>query len=168
MFPSHLVYTLTVVVENAVAYYAPLYVEPRQATPEEMSFTFDAGDDPQSGQTWELDDEFEIAGYPVKVTSARAVFWDDVKEPSYIDGSQGFDYGYQFAMETDPSIKMNAELDIMVETCGLMVGVPFHPESSSMLVAQLCRDGYPKGPVTALIREVAVLLEDTWQSTWMP
>ena len=161
---------LTVVVENAVAYYAPMYVEPRQATPEEMSFTFDAGTNPQQGQTWDLNNEFEIAGYPLKVTSARAVIWDEVQEPSYIDGSQGYDFGYQFAVESDPSVKMSAEMDIMSESpmCGLTVGSPFIPSGSSLQYTQLCRDTYPSGLVKVTIRELAVLMENTWQSTWVP
>jgi len=159
---------LTLIVENSSAYYAPLYVEPRQAIPEEMSFTFDAGADPQHNQTWRIDHAFEIAGYPFQVTSARAVVWDDVKVPEFIDGSQGFDYGYQFAIRGKPSVKMNVELDILSDKCGFTVGVPFMPESSSLLNTQLCRDEFPKGQVTVLIREISVLLENTWQAAWTP
>jgi hypothetical protein len=155
-------------VEKAVAYYAPLYVEPRQATPEEMSFTFDAGADPQHGQVWELDHQFVIAGLKVQITSARAVIWDDVRVPEYIDGSQGFDYGYQFAVQGDPSVKMNIDMDLLADNCGFTVGVPFTPESSSLLNTQLCRDEYPKGQVTAYIREISVLMEGPWQATWTP
>lgn len=161
---------LTVIVENAVAYYAPLYTDPPQATPEEMSFTFDVGTNPQRGQTWELNREFEIGGYSLKILSARAVVWDDVKEPDYVDGSQGYDYGYQFAVEFEPTLKMSAEMDIMSESpmCGLPVGAPFQPESSTLLYTQLCRDMYPSGQVKVTIREMAVLIENTWQSAWQP
>ncbi|HEX2997070.1 MAG TPA: hypothetical protein VHP14_19770 [Anaerolineales bacterium] len=161
---------LTIVVENAVSYYMPLHVDVPQATPEEMSFTFDAGTDPQRGQTWELNDEFTIGGYPLKVTSARAVIWDDVKEPSYIDGSQGFEFGYQFMVASDPSVKMSVKMDIMLETlmCGLSVGDPFIPDESSLLYTQLCRGEFPKGTVKTTIWELAVLLENTWQTTWTP
>jgi hypothetical protein len=161
---------LTVVIENAVAYYAPMYVEPRQATPEEMSFTFDAGANPQAGQTWDLNNGFDIAGYPLQVTSVRAVTWSEVQEPSYIDGSQGYEFGYQFTVESDPSIKMSAEMDIMSESpmCGLTVGSPFIPTASSLQYTQLCRDTYPSGSVIVTIRELAVLMENTWQTTWVP
>lgn len=161
---------LTVVVENAVAYYAPLHVDIPQATAEEMSFTFDAGTDPQRGQTWDLNDEFEIAGYNFRVTSARAVIWEDVQEPSFIDGSQGYDFGYQFTVETDPSVKMTAEMDIMSESpmCWLTTGVPHIPSGSSLLYTQLCRDAYPSGLIRVTIWQLAVLLENTWQTTWTP
>jgi hypothetical protein len=161
---------LTVVVENAIAFYAPMYTDPPQATPEEMSFTFDAGGNPQQGQTWELNEEFKIAGYPVRITSIKAVTWDEVKEPGFIDGSQGYEYGYQFAVESDPSVKMIADMDIMSESpvCGLVVGSTFFPESSSMLYTSLCRDRYPNGEVKVNIHQLSVMMENSWQVTWMP
>lgn len=159
---------LTLVVENAEAYYAPMYVEPKQATPEEMSFTFDVGSNPQQGQTWELDREILIAGYPVRITSARAVNWEDVKEPSFIDGSQGYEYGYQFNVESDPSVKLDVEMDIMQDNCGFAIKTDYRPVSSSLLYSQLCRDAYPSGQVKVTIWQLAVLLEDTWQVTWTP
>jgi len=162
---------LTVVVENAVAYYAPLHVDQPQATPEELSFTFDAGATPQYGQTWELNSEFKIAGYPLKITSAKAIIWDDVKTPDFIDGSQGYEYGYQFTVESDPSVKFSAEMDIMSESpmCWLTVMAPsYYPTSSSFQYTQLCRDAYPSGQVKVTIWELLVLMENTWQSTWTP
>jgi hypothetical protein len=162
---------LTITVENAVAYYAPLYVDPPQATPDEMSFTFEAGDQPQHGQTWNLDSEFTIAGYPLKVTSARAATFADIETPEfYPEGSQGYDFGYQFAVESDPSVKINVWMDIMSESlmCWLSNGASFVPSDSSILFTQLCRDAYPNGLVKVTIGELSVLLENTWQSTWVP
>lgn len=159
---------LTLVVENAEAYYAPMYVEPKQATPEEMSFTFDVGATPQQGQTWELNHEIMIAGYPVRITSARAVNWEEVKAPSFIDGSQGYEYGYQFSVESDPSVKLDVEMDIMRDNCGFAIKSDYRPVSSSLLYAQLCRDTYPSGQVKVTIWQLAVLLENTWQITWTP
>jgi hypothetical protein len=117
---------LTVLVENAVAYYAPLYAEPRQATPEEMSFTFDAGPDPQPGQMWQVNKEFEIAGHRLQVTSVRAATFADIQDPSFIDGSQGYDYGYQFAVQGHPLEKINVSMDIRSDACWLYA-VPYEP-----------------------------------------
>ena len=161
---------LMVVVENAVAYYAPLFVDPPQATPEEMSFTFDAGTNPQPGQTWDMNNKFTIAGYPLRVTSARAATFEDIQTPDFIDGSQGYDFGYQFAVESDPSVKINVWMDIMSETpmCFLTNGAPVIPTNSSLLFTQLCRDSYPNGKVKVTIGELSVLLEGIWQSPWTP
>ncbi|HEX2997009.1 MAG TPA: hypothetical protein VHP14_19465, partial [Anaerolineales bacterium] len=162
--------TLTIVVENAVSYYMPLNVDVPQATPEELSFTFDAGTNPQRGQTWELNNEFKIGRYPLKVTSARAVIWDDFETSNFLDGSQGYEFGYQFTVESDPSIKIDVEMDIMSEkyNCWSMFDTIPPKATSPLLHTQLCRGEFPKGTVKTTIWELAVLLENTWQTTWTP
>lgn len=162
--------TLALVVAEAVAYYAPLYVKPQQATPDEMSFTFDAGLQPQPGQTWQVDQEFEIAGYPIRVLSARAVTFADIQTPAFIDGSQGYEYGYEFTVQGDPSVKMQVHMDIMSESpmCWLSNESSFVPDSSSIHYVQLCREAYPTGNVRVTIGELSVLIENTWQASWSP
>ncbi len=59
--------SLTIVVEQTIAYYMPLYTDPPQATSEELSFTFDAGENPQRGQIWDLNKTFTIAGYDFEI-----------------------------------------------------------------------------------------------------
>jgi len=99
------------------------------------------------------------------------VTFADIATPEfYPEGSQGFDFGYQFAVEADPSIKVNVEMDIMSESpmCGLTNGISFVPSGSSLQYAQFCRDAYPNGLVKVTIRELSVLVEYTWQATWTP
>lgn len=156
---------LTLVVENAVAYYAPLYSDPPQATPEQMSFAFEAGSNPQYGQTWQINKDFMIAGYPIHVLSARAANWADIETPNFLSGSQGYEYGYEFTVETDPSVKMLMRMDIMSESpsCGLSNGQSIMPDSSSIHYTELCRDAYPKGDVRVTIAELSVLVNNTLQ-----
>jgi len=163
---------LTLIVENVVAYYAPLHTEPPQATPDEMSFSFDAGENPQPNQTWILDNEFTIAGYKLKVTSARVTNYEDVKSrfPDFNDYSQGYEYGYDFAVEADPSVKLQVEMDIMSESpqCYLANTTSLVPQNSSFHYVQLCRETYPKGDVKVTIWELSVLMENAWQVVWTP
>lgn len=161
---------LTVVVENAVAVYAPLYTDPPQATPEEMTFTFDAGENPQYGQTWEVNNEFTIAGYPLKVTSIRAADFKDIEQLNFPLGSQGFEYGYDFTIEADPSVKLQPLMDILSDSpvCYLSNGDMTQPKSSPLHYIQLCKDTYPKGIVKVNIWQLSVLFENTWQVTWTP
>jgi len=164
---------LTVTVENAVAYYAPLYTEPPQATPDEMSFSFNASENPQLNQTWSLDNEFTIAGYTLKVTSARAINYEDMKSrfPDFYNyDSQGYEYGYEFAVETDPSVKLHVEMDIMSELpiCYLSNTTSNVPQKSSFHFVELCKDMYPKGDVKVTISELSVLMENAWQVVWKP
>lgn len=164
----------TIYVEKTVAYYAPLYTDPPQAKPEELSFTFDAGADPQHDQLWTIDRDFEIAGYPLKVKTARAVIYKDLITPELAplmtEGSQGFDFGYLFAVESDPSIKMNVEMDVISEKyiCLPVISAPFVPEDSSLLYNLLCKDEYPKGVVTVTIREFSVLMDEELHVEWKP
>jgi hypothetical protein len=157
---------LTIVVEQTIAYYMPLYTDPPQATSEELSFTFDAGENPQRGQIWDLNKTFTIAGYDFEITSAQAVTFSDIETPFYIDGSQGYDYGYQFVVESDPSLGLSVEMDIHADKCWLSDVKIISP--TPLLYTQLCRDEYPKGLVTVTIREMSVTLEDDLQVEWKP
>lgn len=157
---------LTIVVEQTMAYYMPLYTDPPQATSEELSFTFDAGGNPQRGQIWDLNKTFTIAGYDFEIVSAQAVTFSDIETPSYIDGSQGYDYGYQFVVESDPSLGLSVEMDIHADKCWLSDVKIISP--TPLLYTQLCRDEYPKGLVTVTIREMSVTLEDDLQVEWKP
>ena len=157
---------LTIVVEQTIAYYMPLYTDPPQATSEELSFTFDAGENPQRGQIWDLNKTFTIAGYDFEIASAQAVTFSDIETPSYIDGSQGYDYGYQFVVESDPSLGLSVEMDIHADKCWLSDVKKIDP--SPLLYTQLCSDKYPNGMVTVTIREMSVTLEDDLQVEWKP
>ncbi len=159
--------TLTLFVEDAIAKYAS-----------EKVFTFDAGENPQPGETWELNREFDIAGYKVELQSARAVTFSDIEDnpeiwdpqggPDYPEGSQGFDNGYQFTFLFDPSYRVQGlNVDIQSSTCGLTDVRPLAP-SSSIFYTQLCRNGFPKGNVNIVVREISVLVKNVGQVTWLP
>jgi hypothetical protein len=143
-----------------------MYVDPPQATPEEMTFTFDAGESPRQGQVWDLGKTFTIAGYKFEITQAQAVTFADIETPNFIDGSQGYDYGYQFTVEADPSLGLSVEMDIQRDNCWLYDVKNIEP--SPLLYSQLCRDGYPTGEVSVTIREMSITLKDDLQVEWNP
>ena len=157
---------LTVVVDEIIAYYMPLYVDPPQATPEDMSFTFDAGEAPQHGQIWDLNKTFTIAGYDFEIAQAQAVTFSDIETPNFIDGSQGFDYGYQFTVEADPSLGLSVEMDIQRDNCWLYDVKKVEP--SPLLYTQLCKDNYPTGEISVTIREISITIKDDAQVEWVP
>jgi len=157
---------LTVVVDQVIAYYMPLYTDPPQMKTEDMQFTFDVGENPQYGQTWDLNKTFTIAGYEFEIATAQAVTFSDIETPNYIDGSQGFDYGYQFVVEAAPSLGLSIEMDIRADNCWLTDVKKIEP--SPLLYTQLCRDGYPSGQVLVTIREMSVTMKDDLQVEWKP
>jgi hypothetical protein len=59
-----------------------------------------------------LNKTFTIAGYEFEIVTAQAVTFSDIETPNYIDGSQGYDFGYQFTVEADPSLGLSVEMDI--------------------------------------------------------
>ena len=157
---------LTVVVDQVIAYYMPLYTDPPRATPEELTFTFDAGENPQYGQKWDLNKVFTIAGYDFEIVSAQAVTFADIETPNLIDGSQGYEYGYQFVVEADPSLGLSVEMDIKKENCWLYDVKKIDP--SPLLYTQLCKDGYPTGQVPVTIREMSITIFEDIRAEWMP
>lgn len=157
---------LTIVVDQVIAYYAPLYTDPPQAALEELTFTFDAGENPQYGQTWNLNEIFTIAGYEFEIASVQAVTFSDIETSSFIDGSQGYEYGYQFTIEADPSLDMIVEMDIMKGDCWLYDIKKIEP--SPLLYTQLCKDLYPNGQIPITIHEMSITLNDDLQAEWMP
>ena len=90
--------------------------------------------------------------------------------PDFNYDSQGHEYGCDFAVEADPSVKLHAEMDIMSESpkCYLTNATSLVPQNSSFHYVQLCRDTYPKGNVRVTIRELSVLMENAWQVVWNP
>lgn len=140
------------------------------------AFHFDAGENPQYNQTWNLNQELEIAGYRIKIESARAATFDDIKDnpdiwdpnggPDYPDGSQGYDTGYQFAVNYDAPVS-NVALDIQSDSCWLYDARPATP-IATMFYTELCRGGYPKGIVNVMLSEISILVEHPWQTIWQP
>jgi hypothetical protein len=157
---------LTIIVDQVIAYYMPLYTDPPQAQVEAMQFTFDVGENPQYGQTWNLNKIFTIAGYEFEIATAQAVTFSDIETPNYIDGSQGYNYGYQFVVEAAPSFGLSIEMDIRADSCWLTDVKKIDP--SPLLYTQLCRDGYPTGQILVTIREMSVTMKDDLQVEWKP
>jgi hypothetical protein len=161
--------SLTVVVDQVVAYYMPLYTDPPQTTAEEMTFTFDAGENPQYGQKWDLNRTFTIASYDFEIVSAQAVTFEDVaNNHNYIDGSQGYDYGYQFIVEADPSLELIAEMDIHGDEYQCWLTDVNKVETQPLTYTQLCKNGYPKRQVAVTIREMSITLTEDLKVEWKP
>jgi hypothetical protein len=161
--------SLTVVVDQVIAYYMPLYTDPPQMTAEEMTFTFNVGDNPQYGQKWDLNKTFTIAGYDFEIVSAEAVTFEDVaKNNNYIDGSQGYDYGYQFIVKAVPTLELIAEMDIRGDEYQCWLTDVHKVEAQPLIYTQLCRNGYPKGQVAVTIREMSITLNEVLKTEWKP
>ncbi|MBK9927966.1 MAG: hypothetical protein IPP66_22060 [Anaerolineales bacterium] len=160
---------LTVVIDQAIAYYMPMYTDPPQATPEEMTFTFDVGENPEYGQKWDLNKTFTIAGYEFEIVSAQTATFDDVaKNHNYVDGSQGYEMGYRFIVEADPALELVAQMDIHGDEYQCWLTDVYKVEKEPLVYTQLCKGGYPTGQLAVTIREISITLTDDLQVEWTP
>ncbi len=160
---------LTLVVGDAVAKYS---------SPSGTTFSFDAGEDPTPGQTWQVHQKLDVAGYTFDLESIRAITFDDIKDnpeiwdpngrPDYPEGSQGFDHGYQFTYRLDPSLRiLGVGTEIQSDRCGLADMRPMAP-TVVIYYNQLCQEGYPKGTVNVSIRDLSILMKNIGQVVWSP
>lgn len=117
-----------------------------QATSE---FELDTGDNPQPGQEWALDQDIELAGYRLKITSVKVGPWHD----------------YRFTLNVPEAIDgVNVEVKGLSST-GHGSGSYSHGQiSTSVAFKEL-----PKGKLTFVFSDLVLASEtQNWQAQWQP
>jgi len=115
--------------------------------PVEASFQFDAGQDPQAGQEWELDQAFELAGHRVELVSAVRL-----------------EYRYRFNFRSDASVFGISIEDPDHTTVGGFGGGPGGDFSAGIEYA----DPVPAGLLQYHISRLMVRQGGPWRLTWEP
>ncbi len=139
---------LTLVIEGAQAYYLA----------QVAFFTFTPGPDSQIGETWQIDERFEIGGHELLVESAKKI---------EMEGHPGF----EFVISTEePGLRFNAELMDMRSNAD---GFDLWSTTGDQAYASRITPGfvYTTGtPETVEVRfnTVRVLAEGTWRLDWTP
>ena len=135
--------------------YTGRYTIPADPT-ERAQFTFDAGSNPQPGQTWVLNQDFEMAGYKVRLVSIQVL-------------SQS---GYGFSFESsDPAVQ-----SVNVDISGYVPHGRGEPEGGNAGLTPgkwseelLDFDVLPKGKLNAVLSNLTLYGEfKTWQVQWSP
>ncbi len=124
----------------------------READPNSTAeFTFDAGANPQPGQEWDLNQEFELAGYTLKLVSITA-------------NSRG---GYSFRFYSDKVYGADVQITGFTPNGGGGGGVGGLTDgvfSRSLSYSQL-----PTGILTVNVSHLTVIGDPfTWQGQWTP
>lgn len=116
------------------------------------TFTFDPGQDPKPGQTWQLDRDIELAGYHLRVLTAQMI------------SMNGNETGYSFDMQSASGISSAMLNDLehpVVSGGGGSGGDTFSSEFNYAGPA-------PKGPITVTVTSITVRLTGPWQVSWTP
>lgn len=135
------------------------------------SFVFDAGDDPQYGQTWMLNQTFEVGGYKGIVTMIRAVEFDPQESffPE-LRSDPSLNSGYEITVESlDPAVRWNANFFVSkpegesgYADC---IGYKDGEAGTATTHTVSCR-GLATGKLTVSFDEISVLLDEVWTVNW--
>lgn len=168
---------IQLIVENVKLYYSNFNFDTPPA-PEalsqifsEHSFIFDVGADPQVGQAWTLNQEFEIGGYKGIVTSVRAVTVDPQLLPfPGLRTDVTINRGYEFTIQSmDPAIQWNVNMSLSKPR-----GVPGNVDCIGGLDGEVratttytvsCR-GLFDNRLEATINEISVWVDGAWEVDW--
>lgn len=120
---------------------------------EPVTFQFDPGDDPQTGQTWDLNLDLQIGNYRLKVISAKAVEQDD-------------NLGYKFTMQSEDKIVWARVMDL--QNPGMVGGGGSMPEAGPFMATLLYENTLPTGITPVSVTDVTLLDEGVWQVDWNP
>ncbi|MGV8026378.1 MAG: TolB family protein [Anaerolineaceae bacterium] len=108
-----------------------------------LEFEFDAGSDPQPGQEWVLNKDFDVAGIAFRLVSIRAG-----------------ENGYSFQFESDPELDGP---DVQIEGYQA-IGGGGGPHTRSLAFEEM-----PKGKLKLLFSDFYPLKETrTWEGKWQP
>ena len=124
------------------------------------AFTFDPGPHPQLGQTWELDEQLEVAGVPLKITGARLI-QDDQTYP----GEPPL-YGFEFAFHSPAGLPRTLTaffLQTDLESYRGGGGGPIEPGlyKHTMLFNQL-----PQEPLLITFDGSIITMNGPWEIRW--
>jgi len=119
--------------------------------PAQLTFSFDAGPDPQPEQQWVLNDELEIAGYSVRLVSI-------------IRHTQARTNGYEFFFEADPGVT-----SVVIEDRDhAPVGGYGGGSPGEFSVGIVYEGSVPSGRLTYHITGLSAQIPGQWRLSWSP
>lgn len=137
---------LTVTVDKVWAFYT---MDKTKEMMEQPDFTFDAGANPQVGQTWTLDQHFQFGDLQFDIPSARMVEQDGHK-------------GYEFLVQTADPASM-----VLLDIADFN-SPNFWSEYPAERGTMLLYDGDVPQTIDVLVYKIGVMMDGTWQVTWTP
>jgi len=134
--------------------------------PAEASFTLDLGDNPQVDDTWPLDVDLNVAGFPVHVSRAR---WEEESMGRPEENRRRTVLQFNFASVEQESIAL-CGIGLDGEAAGFRGGSTggYDPQSKRMSAGLVIEEGeqIPTGTIEVRVRGATLCLGDSWTITW--
>jgi hypothetical protein len=138
----------TIIINGVQVYYLP----------QEASFDFSPGKDAQVGQTWDLDEHFQIGGHAISVTSARMVEVENHK-------------GFMFTIRADqPEAQINAEVMDMTgnDPRYQMWSTIGDPAPANVVATGFVYGSTVPETLRVTFNTISVLANGSWKVQWFP
>jgi hypothetical protein len=147
-------YTLTI--DKIFAYY-----EANNA-----SFDFDPGQNPQIGQTWQIDQTLKLGGVDVKVVSAKMVE-KDLTSWGMSTNTTGIEFTFEAADEKTPINLDIMDNDAQHNLAGMVVPANdnFEP-AAKVSIGLYYEKGIPTDKIPVAINKETVMISGHWELQW--
>jgi hypothetical protein len=124
-------------------------------------FSFDAGNNPQLDQSWDINKEIEIAGQKIMVKKVKVV--EDTTKTNYPTSVMGFDISASSSNDINVSFDCSGKEKSSTSWNQSMPG-----NGNDFSVENYYPDGIPNGIVTCKIWSAFFQAFGDWQITWQP
>ena len=126
-----------------------------------VAFSFDAGSDPQIGQSWDLNQEVEIEGYKITIQTIRAI--QESAEMVQGDPKEGYAIEVGNTKNFDGFIVCEGQGE---GSADWSQGMPI--DDTSKVFETYYSGGLPYGSVNCSFLNAHFLLSGTWEIEWQP
>ena len=126
------------------------------------AFTFDAGSDPQVGQSWQVNQELDILGQKVMIHSVKAVRESDEM------GKTELAEGYAVELSNSSNVQGFLVCQGNEEASAMTWGQTNPVGGNREINESYYPDGLPAGKVNCSFRNVSFKLPGLWQFDWQP
>ena len=125
-------------------------------------FTFDAGSDPQVGQSWEINQEADVDGIKINFQKVEVI-----QEPSDLDQGRDKELEKGYAITVKESSALDFGGSYLCEGQG--ESVPDYGTSANKTISSYYYSGgLPYGSVTCNIHDAFFSLPGSWEIEWQP
>ncbi|MGC9348997.1 MAG: hypothetical protein ACP5JG_12710 [Anaerolineae bacterium] len=135
--------------------------------PAEGRFSLDLGQDPQIGDTWPLDIDLQVAGFPVHLSRAR---WEEHSVGRPEEGQRQIELRLDFAPVPEQAGVTLCGIRLTTDAAGFRSGSGggYNVSSNRMRATLVLQEGapLPTGKIDLGIDSVQLCLNDTWSVAW--